>query len=121
MSRENLSNTMTWVMLPDGFSYNDLHRPTIIAERTGFVVSLLMEMRCSPSADNLRLDHAMTVYGNRRVRAHSARSSPRTLERRSASRSVCRTAASQSTDQAATPLLETSVANESSWKLSTHC
>ena len=27
VSRENLSNTMTSVMLPDGFSYNDLHRP----------------------------------------------------------------------------------------------
>ena len=27
VSREHLSNTMTSVMLPDGFSYNDLHQP----------------------------------------------------------------------------------------------
>ena len=67
-------------------------RDTIIAERAGFVMPLLMEMRRSPSAVNLRLDHAMTVHGNRRVLAHSACNSTRTLERRSASKSVCRTA-----------------------------
>ena len=82
--------------------------------------SAIESLSRSPSAGNLRLDHAMTIHGNRRVLAHSACNSTRTLERRSASRSVCRTAASQSTDQAATPLLETSVAKESSRKLSTH-
>ena len=65
----------------------------MILEGAGYVVVLLMEMRRSPSAGNLRLDHAMTVHGNRRVLAHSACNSTRTLERRSASKSVCRTAA----------------------------
>ena len=65
----------------------------MIPEDAGYVVPLLMEMRRPPSAGNLWLDYPMTVHGNRRVLAHSACNSTRTLERRSASKSVCSTAA----------------------------